>query len=87
MRDDVVRCATLGTVNAHKYVRCYNKYEQLWTIDRDVFLSQYLKYGRGLTEEESAQLADGGGGEPVIKEKAPTLEMFREQVYKINRLI
>lgn len=80
MRDDIVRCATLGTVNAHKYVRCYNKYERLWTTDRDVYLNEYLKYGRGLTEEENAQLTEGGGGESAVKEKPPTLEMFREQV-------
>lgn len=79
MRDDIVRCATLGAINAHKYVGCYNKYERLWTTDRDVFLSEYLKYGRGLTEDEIAQLTESGG-EPAVKEKPPTLEMFREQV-------
>lgn len=82
MRDDIVRCATLGAVNAHKFVRCYDKYERLWTTDRDVFLSEYLKYGRGLTKEENAQLAEVGG-EPAVKEKSPTLDMFREQVCKI----
>lgn len=78
MRDDIVRCAKLGTIGAQKYVKCYEIYEQLWTVDRDEYLKLFLKYGRGLTPEELANMEESEDFR--IKEVKPTLDVYREKV-------
>lgn len=78
IRDDIVRCAKSGTMHAEEYVKCYDKYEHLWTIDRANYLQEYLKYGRALTAEELENLEENP--EFKIKEMKPTLAMFQDKV-------
>lgn len=79
MRDEVIQMVKDMAQTAQTYVKRYNKYQHLWTINRDIHLEQFLKYGRGLTADELEQMAESE--EFKVKENKPTLDMFRSQVY------
>lgn len=84
MRDEIVRQTKKTLAKSTAYVTKYNIYEYLWTTDRDVLLQQFLRYGRGLSEDEVRQLAESD--EFKVKEIKPSLDMFREQMAKYHRL-
>lgn len=81
MRDDIVKLTKKTALNSIQYVTKFHIYEYLWTIDRDKYLKHFLVYGRGLTAEEELWL--GTPDECKLKENAPTLDVFREQVSRI----
>lgn len=83
MRDEVIKLVKDMAVTATAYVKKYNKYKFLWTIDRDVHLDQFLKYGRGLTADEVEKMAESE--EFKVKENKPTLDMFRQQVFFFSK--
>ncbi len=60
---------------AADYRNSYNSYSYLWVDDRQEFLSQFLKYGHVLTQEEIEQAGDEG-----VPETPPTLVQFKKQV-------
>jgi len=53
----------------------YNSYAYLWVDDRQEFLSQFLRYGHMLTQEEIEQAGDEG-----VPENPPSLTEFKKQV-------
>lgn len=65
------------TLQAHDYVGSFENYSYLWLDDRQMFLQQFLLYGRQLDPEECERLMCGEG-EP--NESPPTMEQFKEQV-------
>lgn len=78
MRDDIVKLTKTTALHAIQYVKKFNKYEYLWTTDRDKYLQQFLVYGRELSAEE--ELLIGTADEGKLKENKPTLDVFRAQV-------
>lgn len=76
MRDDIVRNTKTSAANATLYVIKFNIYEVHWTIDREKYLQQFLKYSRPLTEQEEISEAE----DSKIKQVKPTLDNFRAQV-------
>ncbi|XP_043973511.1 dynein axonemal heavy chain 11 isoform X1 [Gambusia affinis] len=64
--------------NYQKYFECYT---HLWQDDRAEFLSQFLRYGRGLSIDElDVCRAD------VLPESPPTTENFKEQIDYYEKL-
>lgn len=78
LRDDIIKITKISAANAIQYVTKFNKYDYLWTTDRNQCLQQFLVYGRGLTLEEEQTI--GTPDEGKIKENKPTLDAFRVQV-------
>lgn len=78
MRDDIIKTLKTSAANANQYVTKFNKYEHLWTTDREQYLQQFLLYGRGLTNDEQQLISSGI--EIKLKENKPTLDSFREEV-------
>ena len=57
------------------YRDSYGSYSYLWVDDREEFLSQFLRYGHMLTQEEIEQAGDEG-----VPENPPSLSAFKKQV-------
>ncbi|GLG98382.1 Uncharacterized protein GBIM_04946 [Gryllus bimaculatus] len=66
---------------AHDYANKFQDHAYLWLDDRQEFLEQFLKYGHALSPEEEELvgvfLEDGS---PALKDVAPTLQTFKEQI-------
>lgn len=62
---------------AIEFHKKYKKYDYLWSIDRNTYLEQFLKYGRMLTDDEITGIANK---EISVKEQFPNLENFKDQV-------
>lgn len=84
--DDDVKCTSQRIISkvifamdeAQSYLKQFEEFEYLWLDNRQVFLAQFLKYGRLLTAEELEYLSDETG--PGIKETPPTISQFKEQI-------
>lgn len=84
MRNDIVRNTKRTALKCLAYVTKFDIYKALWTTDQQEQLQQFLKYSRGLTEEEIEQMA--ASEEFRVKENKPTLDNFREEMAKYKKL-
>lgn len=75
MREKILSLVTKVVTEASKYRDSYSTYSYLWVDDRQEFLSQFLLYGRLLTQEDIEQAGDEG-----VPEDPPSLEKFKKQV-------
>ena len=73
---DVILSRVMDVVSqASEYRESYLSYSYLWVDSRQEFLSQFLRYGHMLTQEEIEQ-----AGDEQIPENPPTLNHFKNQV-------
>lgn len=66
---------------AGEYCENFKESSYLWLEDREIFLQQFVTYGRKLTAEEVELIAIGNDGAP--EEHSPTLSQFKEKVHSI----
>jgi len=63
---------------AKEFSSKFETYSYLWLDDRDLYLQQFLNYGRQLTTEEIELLLLEDPSAPKVVH--PTIELFKEQV-------
>ncbi|XP_071446269.1 dynein beta chain, ciliary-like [Hetaerina americana] len=66
-----------------KFSTTFDNYAYLWFDDRQIFLQQFLVYGRQLTPDELDLVTYDAAN---IKESPPTLDQFRDQIDMFENL-
>lgn len=67
-----------GIDNCYEYIKKFEPYSYLWLENRNEILQHFLLYGRTLTPDEVDILRMENS--PGIKESAPTIKLFKEQI-------
>ncbi|KAM3614782.1 uncharacterized protein V6R79_018954 [Siganus canaliculatus] len=75
LRQDIMERVESVLKKAGNFQTKFDCYAHLWQDDRAEFLSQFLLYGRVLTEEEVEAY-----GANMLPESPPTISNFREQI-------
>lgn len=78
MKNDIISNVKATMKDARKYYKQFDKYNFLWTVDKDEYLKEFLTYGRLLTADERTQMASNNP--PNIRVQAPELSSFSSQV-------
>lgn len=84
IRNDIVRNTKRTALKCLAYVTKFDVYKPLWAMDQSEQLQQFLRYSRGLTDEELDQMA--ASEEFKVKENKPSLDNFRAEIAKYKRL-
>ncbi|KAG8226803.1 hypothetical protein J437_LFUL002849 [Ladona fulva] len=75
---NILYVAQLVQPVALEFSSTFEAYAYLWLDDRQIFLQQFLLYGRQLTPDELDLVTDDV--EHNIKESPPSLQQFKEQI-------
>ncbi|XP_018327462.1 dynein beta chain, ciliary [Agrilus planipennis] len=63
----------------------FSNYSYLWLDDRNIYMQQFLTYGRQLTEEELDLLKIKDVAAPTLN--SPTIDSFREQIDTFENIL
>lgn len=77
MHSDITKKVKYLIIDIRNYSKQFNEYSYLWTDDKAQYLAEFKKYGRPLTDIEREVI---GTNEFTVKDEAPTLDMYKEQV-------
>ncbi|XP_071447818.1 dynein beta chain, ciliary [Hetaerina americana] len=78
MRSEIIDGVKQVIKDANNYCNGFEVYSYLWLEDREVFMKQFLLYGRQLTQEELDLVNAGDGLAP--QQSPPTMDHFKEQI-------
>lgn len=82
-RTDITERTEVATDKAKLYQSKFDEYSNLWTDNREEFMTQFLRYGHVLTSEELE--AHGEQDISAFEERAPTLDQFKLQIDRYEK--
>ncbi|XP_075210990.1 dynein heavy chain at 93AB [Lycorma delicatula] len=85
MRKDIIEGVEKSLNEANEFCGGFENYSYLWLDDRDLYMEQFLTYGRQLTIEELEAMAMGEVIEPP-KPMSPSMANFKEQIDNFENL-
>lgn len=83
LKTEILNKANEAVKSTGNLYKSYQAYERLWIIDRQQYLTQFLKYGRHLTTEDMINIANGAFSEKV---KELELETIEEEIIRNRNL-
>jgi len=78
MQTEVRETIAMVMEEAKEFAISFEAYSYLWLDDRELYMDQFLAYGRQLTPEEVDLVAAGDSMQPTLN--PPKMDQFREQV-------
>ncbi|XP_037911922.1 dynein beta chain, ciliary-like [Hermetia illucens] len=81
VHSDITKKVKYLIIDIRNYSKQFNEYSYLWTDDKAQYLAEFKKYGRPLTDIEREVI---GTNEFTVKDEAPTLDMYKEQINKFQ---
>ncbi|XP_065217396.1 dynein beta chain, ciliary [Planococcus citri] len=84
VKDEIMHFLDVSIKQAKEFSLKFESYAYLWLDDREMYMQQFLTYGRQLTGEEFELilLEDASAPQPV----APEIDQFREQIDNFENL-
>ncbi|XP_075225795.1 dynein beta chain, ciliary-like [Lycorma delicatula] len=81
MKTETSARVNLAMHEAIEYCSAFEQYNYLWLDNRQLYLQQFLKYGRTLSPEEADIVGKvDEEGVLILKESPPKLEQFKSQI-------
>ncbi|KAK7573934.1 hypothetical protein V9T40_011125 [Parthenolecanium corni] len=84
VKDDIWHCVDVVMSEAKEFSVKFETYSYLWLDDREMYMQQFLNYGRQLTAEEFDLILLEDASAPPLN--PPTIEQFKEQIDTFENL-